>query len=101
MDDVGLNSKLDQYLEEKVLPRTVDFDILNWWKTNGVKYPILQNIARDVLAIPISTVASESAFCTGGRVVTPHHSRLHEDTLEAIMCSQSWISKEKRGNNNY
>ncbi|KAK3182997.1 hypothetical protein Dsin_030283 [Dipteronia sinensis] len=55
-------SKLDAYLEEKILPNTIDFDIFIWWKANGSKYPILAWVARDVLAIPVSTVASESAF---------------------------------------
>jgi hypothetical protein len=53
-----------------------DFDILGWWKVNGIKYPILAEIARDVLAIPISTVASESAFSTGGRVLDCFRSSL-------------------------
>ncbi|KAF7833130.1 zinc finger BED domain-containing protein RICESLEEPER 2-like [Senna tora] len=57
----------------------------------GIKYPILQKMVRDILAIPISTVASESAFSTGGRLVSPHRSKLKEDTLEAFMCSQNWI----------
>ncbi|KAM0997791.1 hypothetical protein ACFX2I_007613 [Malus domestica] len=38
-------SNIDLYLGEKVLPRTQDFDILSWWKTNGIKYPILHQIA--------------------------------------------------------
>ena len=41
---------------------TQNFDILTWWKTNAHRYPILAQIARDVLAMPISTIASESAF---------------------------------------
>ncbi|XP_042386507.1 zinc finger BED domain-containing protein RICESLEEPER 2-like [Zingiber officinale] len=51
-------SDLDYYLEESLLPRTSEFDILCWWKTNGIKYPILHDIAKDVLAIPVTTVAS-------------------------------------------
>ena len=58
---------------------------------NELKYPTLQAIARDVLAIPISTVASESAFSIGGQILTSHHSRLHYTTLEALMCSKSWL----------
>ncbi|KAK2361801.1 zinc finger BED domain-containing protein DAYSLEEPER [Trifolium repens] len=42
-----------------------DFDILNWWKVNSTKYPTLGLTARDILAMPISIVASESAFSTG------------------------------------
>jgi hypothetical protein len=40
----------------------IDFDILTWWKVNVPKYHTLIEIARDVLAISISTVAFESAF---------------------------------------
>ncbi|KAL8478241.1 hypothetical protein ACS0TY_030221 [Phlomoides rotata] len=91
-------TELDTYLEERVLPRNVnvEFDILSWWK-NSLKYPILQMVARDVLAIPISTVAFESAFSTSGRFVSPHRSRLHHDTLEALMCSQDWLWAASKG----
>nr|CAN83599.1 hypothetical protein VITISV_015691 [Vitis vinifera] len=90
-------SELDYYLEESILPRTSNFDVLSWWKTNGIKYPTLQMIVRDIYAILVSTVASESAFSTGGKVVSKHRSRLHPDTLEALMCAQSWLWKEKEG----
>ncbi|KAH9768573.1 hypothetical protein KPL71_011654 [Citrus sinensis] len=78
--------ELDSYLDEKVIPRMEDFNILSWWKTNANRYPTLARIARDILAIPITTVASESAFSTGGRVVSPHRNKLHPSTLEALMC---------------
>ncbi|KAK4382207.1 Zinc finger BED domain-containing protein DAYSLEEPER [Sesamum angolense] len=39
--NLSATSELDMYLEESLLPRARDFDILNWWKTNGVKFPIL------------------------------------------------------------
>lgn len=84
-------TELDMYLEEIVLPRTQHFDILSWWKTNGVKYPNLQKMAKDILAIPVSTVASESAFSNSGRIVGPHRSRLNPTTLEALMCSRRWL----------
>ena len=90
-------SELDYYLEEIVLPRISDFDVLSWWKTNGIKYPTLQMIVRDIYAIPVSTVASESAFSTGGRMVSKHRSRLHPNTLEALMCAQSWLGNEMEG----
>ncbi|XP_076951352.1 zinc finger BED domain-containing protein RICESLEEPER 2-like [Bidens hawaiensis] len=90
----GVTMELDLYLQEKVWIKETEIDLLAWWKTNGVKYPRLQKIARDILAIPISTVASESAFSTSGRLVSPHRSRLHPKTLEALMCAQSWLLNE-------
>jgi len=67
------------------------FDILVWWKANGLKHATLQMIARYFLAIPISTIPSESSFSTFGRILAPYHSRLHIDTLEALMCLQGWL----------
>ncbi|KAL0349730.1 UNVERIFIED_CONTAM: Zinc finger BED domain-containing protein DAYSLEEPER [Sesamum radiatum] len=46
--NLSVMSELDMYLEESLLPRTRDFDILNWWKTNGVKFSTLQKMARDI-----------------------------------------------------
>ncbi|KAF7124301.1 hypothetical protein RHSIM_Rhsim12G0168900 [Rhododendron simsii] len=65
----GGKSEVDKYLEELCEKETSNFDILIWWKVNSSKYVILSKVARDVLAIPVSTVASESAFSTGGRVI--------------------------------
>ncbi|KAF1872354.1 hypothetical protein Lal_00016652, partial [Lupinus albus] len=90
-------SELDHYLEESLLPRIkCEFDILNWWKTNGAKYHTLQMIAKDLLAIHISNVALESSFSTSGRFLTPHRSRLHPYTLDALMCLQDWLWTDVR-----
>ncbi|CAN1336549.1 Zinc finger BED domain-containing protein RICESLEEPER 2, partial [Linum perenne] len=87
----GGKNELDSYLEDNVLRRSDDFDILNWWKANSTKYPTLALIARDILAIPVSTVASESAFSAGGRLISTQRSRLHIKTVETLMCTQSWL----------
>ena len=47
------------------MKKNEDFDILGWWKNNGLKYPTLQMIARDILVIPVTTVASESLALVG------------------------------------
>ena len=90
----SFRTELDLYLDEDVIVDNGQFDILLWWKVNGVKYPTLQTIARDILAIPVSTVASESAFSSSGRLVSPHRNRLHPKTIEVLMCAQSWLSNE-------
>ncbi|KAL0427301.1 UNVERIFIED_CONTAM: Zinc finger BED domain-containing protein DAYSLEEPER [Sesamum latifolium] len=92
--NVRVTSELDMYLEENLLPRTRDFDILIWWKTNGVKFPTLQKMAIDILAIPVSTVAFESAFSSSVKLINPHRNRLHHTTVEALMCSRRWLCNE-------
>jgi hypothetical protein len=93
-----VHTELDLYLEEPTLPRTQDFDIINWWKFGGIKYPTLQLIAHDILPIPVTTVASESAFSTSGRILSPHRSRLAPKMVEAIMCMQAWSNADILGN---
>ncbi|XP_024980836.1 zinc finger BED domain-containing protein RICESLEEPER 2-like [Cynara cardunculus var. scolymus] len=61
-------SELKVYLSDSTIDNTNDFNILRWWKVNSERFPILSKLARDVLVVPISTVASESTFSISGRV---------------------------------
>jgi hypothetical protein len=86
-----VTNELDQYLNEELFPKKKDFDILGWWEMHAPKYPVISCIAHDVLAVQASTVASESAFSTGGRVVSDYRSRLMSDTVEGLICLQDWL----------
>jgi hypothetical protein len=91
-------SELDRYLEEELVSvHTDNFKILDWWKVAGTRYPTLRKVARDIFAIPVSTVASESAFSTSGRVISEHRSRLTPEIVEALMCSQDWLRNKYQG----
>ncbi|CAI9294831.1 unnamed protein product [Lactuca saligna] len=47
-----------------------DFDILEWWRSKGrYQYPILAEMARDLLSVQASTLALEFAFGLNGRVL--------------------------------
>ncbi|XP_028772962.1 zinc finger BED domain-containing protein RICESLEEPER 2-like [Neltuma alba] len=87
-------SELDRYLSSSSADDTPvddDFDILAWWRVNSSKYKILSRMARDILAVPVSTVASESAFSTGGRIVDSYRSSLSPTMTEALICAQNWL----------
>jgi hypothetical protein len=58
---------------------------------NSTKFLIIAKIVRDVLAIPVTTVALESGFSTGGRVLNPFRSSLVPVMVEALICSQNWL----------
>ncbi|OMO74048.1 putative Zinc finger, BED-type [Corchorus capsularis] len=80
-------SELDVYLKKK----GGDFDVLGWWKMNRSRFPILSYMTRDVLTVPVSTVASESAFSTGGRVLDVYRSCLNSKFVQALICGQDWL----------
>uniref|UniRef100_A0A2N9HVG9 HAT C-terminal dimerisation domain-containing protein n=1 Tax=Fagus sylvatica TaxID=28930 RepID=A0A2N9HVG9_FAGSY len=84
--------EVDQYLSEASEPPcALGFDILGWWRVNSSKYKILSHVARDVMAVLVSTVASESTFSTGGRVLDSFRSSLSPLTVETLICCQNWL----------
>jgi len=58
---------------------------------NADAYPILALMARDFLAIPVSTVSSESAFSCAGRILGKNRTSLSPETLEALVCAKDWL----------
>lgn len=84
-------SDLEKYLSDECKDSTADFDILYWWKCNEKKYLVLSLLACDVLVIPISIVASESAFSTGGHVLDAFRSSLSPKIMESLICAQDWL----------
>ena len=53
-------NQLDIYLDEPTLNAdiTESMDVLEWWKSNSQRFSDLSIMARDLLSIPITTVAS-------------------------------------------
>ena len=71
------------------------FDLLNWWKSNTKEFSILSQIAKDIFAIPTSTVASESAFSLKRRVVDPFRAPLTPKMVEALVCTSDWLRADE------
>ncbi|CAL0330896.1 unnamed protein product [Lupinus luteus] len=80
---------LERYLVEDIMEDEDNFDILTWWKTNPSKYRILFVVAHDVFTILVSTVPSESCFCTSGCVVDVFRNSLSPKMIEALICTQN------------
>jgi len=59
---VYLGEPNDECVESK-------FDVLKWWSQLCSKFPVLSRMAKDIFGIPITTVASESTFSVGGRIL--------------------------------
>ncbi|CAN1268179.1 Putative AC transposase [Linum perenne] len=48
-------------------------------------------MVRDIFGVPISTVPSDSAFSTSGRVLDSFRSSLSPSIVEALICSADWF----------
>ena len=51
--------------------------VLHFWKCNIGKYPILSRIARDILAVQVSSVQPEREFSVAGNLITEIRNRLN------------------------
>ena len=80
----GINEKEDE------------FDIMTWWKRNQRNYPTLAMMARDVFAVPVSTVPSESCFSSANRILSDKRSKLGAHVFERLVCLKDWIDADER-----
>ena len=62
---------------------------------NSLRYLVLSKVAKDVLAIPSSTLASESTFSTRGRTFDRFRSSL-TPAAEVLICCQDWLRKSNK-----
>jgi hypothetical protein len=65
--------------------KEIDIDILAFWKKTQPTLPLLSWLARRVLCVPASSAASERAFSTGGKVVSPSRTLLNTDMAEDLI----------------
>nr|KAJ0216128.1 hypothetical protein LSAT_V11C300134060 [Lactuca sativa] len=71
-------SQLQQYLNEDPIGFDKVYDILTWC---------------DILGMQIFTVASESTFSNGRRVITDYRTNLSVVIVHALICTQNWLRK--------
>ncbi|XP_075092664.1 uncharacterized protein LOC107759834 isoform X3 [Nicotiana tabacum] len=71
------------------------FDLLEWWKAREKHFPVLARMARDILSIQASTVASESAFSQARLQIGDHRASMR-DSLEKSVLFRDWIRSERR-----
>lgn len=61
-----------------------------------ISTPILSQVARDIMAIQVSTVASEY-FSVVRRVIDPYRNRLDTEMVQAPTCTKDWVGLARKG----
>ncbi|OMP03265.1 Peptidase C48, SUMO/Sentrin/Ubl1 [Corchorus olitorius] len=89
-------SELDEYLQEPIIrPETEQFEVLGWWFEHALKFPTLGRMARDILAIPMSTVVQDSSLDEKILMDNPIFKGLDPQIIEAMICGKDWLESPK------
>nr|KAJ0199589.1 hypothetical protein LSAT_V11C600300540 [Lactuca sativa] len=94
---LAMRVKLDKYFGDiEKMNLLLCFSLIldprnKWWKVNSPRFPILSLMTKDLFAIRILNVASESVFSTSGRVLDPYWNSLTLKIVESIICTQDWL----------
>ncbi|CAN1351906.1 Putative AC transposase [Linum perenne] len=89
--DKAGETELDHYLRKQHLKWDDTVYVLDFWKVENGSYPILAKMARDVLAVPVTTIAPEAALKSEGRVLNEFMSSLSPRLAEVIVCTRDWL----------
>lgn len=90
------NCEIDVYVKEPVVPR--DSNVLEWWKANRKKYPLLSRFARKILGIPAASATSERVFSTAGNIISERRTNLAIDKIEMLVyMKENFRELEKIG----
>lgn len=92
--EIDVNQEVNRYLAEDCL--ALNLSCFAWWKTNGVRFPRLKELARNYLGVVGTQVPSERVFSLAGNIVTDTRVRLLDENVEILSFLHSnWNLKSE------
>lgn len=78
-----VKSELETYKAKASIP--LSSCPLLWWRTSEESFPLLAKLAKRVLGIPSTSVASEKVFSTAGDIITATRSAINPDNVDRLI----------------
>ena len=79
-----------QCMPNNLLPTV---DVLNWWRKNAKRFPLLARAAKKYLAVQATSCAVERTFSSSGNVVTSRRTLLVTRNVEMIVYIKENLPK--------
>uniref|UniRef100_A0AC34RDL0 HAT C-terminal dimerisation domain-containing protein n=1 Tax=Panagrolaimus sp. JU765 TaxID=591449 RepID=A0AC34RDL0_9BILA len=70
-----------RYMRDAPEESVENFDLIDWWKKNEIKYPAVAKLAKRVLSIPASSTSVKSLFTYLTEMLSETRNRLGESTV--------------------
>jgi hypothetical protein len=97
-DSTDDRDDLERYLESgrrKPPPGELYFNPIAWWSEKRIEFPILTQLALDLLSIPAMAAEDERVFSSTGKLITADRNQLDETSIEAVECLRHWYRARK------
>lgn len=65
---------------------------LEWWRDHEKAYPVLSQLAFDLLSIPGMSSECERVFSQAKKLITAERNRFKSDMVEAEECTKNWLA---------
>ncbi|XP_071676313.1 zinc finger BED domain-containing protein RICESLEEPER 2-like [Lolium perenne] len=82
-------TELDHYMQEPSSLSTGESGVLQWWKEHELTFPTIARMARDILAMPLST-----DYSVATRTARRAFSESNERWIGRVVCIQDWLRSD-------
>ncbi|GJR85652.1 zinc finger BED domain-containing protein RICESLEEPER 2-like protein [Tanacetum coccineum] len=98
--DSSLSSEYERYVHSIFIThlqysKFACFDVLGFWKAKELMFLVLSHMAIHLISVQATSVASESAFSTSGRVLSIQRTKLTSSSLEMCMCLKDHLDAQE------
>ena len=83
-----MGSELERYLQLE--PQETE-DLIEWWMARQGQFPVLSQLALDILAIPAMTTDCKRSFSHAKLTLMSQRLSMTAETLERLQCLKNWI----------
>ncbi|KAI2645924.1 Transposable element Hobo transposase [Labeo rohita] len=84
-----INAEIAEYLGSRLEDKPDPENVLQWWKFNKERFPVLSKCVRFILRIPASSAPSERAFSVCGRILEDRRTSLGPQSVSNILFLHS------------
>jgi hypothetical protein len=97
-DSTDGRDDLERYLDSgrrKTPLGELYFNPIAWWTEKRTEFPILAQLALNLLSIPAMAAEDERVFSSTGKLITADRNQLDEDSIKAVECLRHWYRASK------
>jgi hypothetical protein len=84
----AMGSELERYL--RLEPQETE-DPIEWWMARQGQFPMVSQLALDILAIPAMATNCERSFSLAKLTLTSQRLSMSTETLEKLQCLKNWV----------